>query len=228
MSKLPFDSGQGVIICSEEIFREITGEENYAILDIQLNRNASEADVEEIRRIAEQGADKIAKSRASGESSETEGGAVSGWMFSDRRKGNQEVRGAYYSFVLFVYGFLAVIVLITVFNIINSISMSVSARMTQFGTMRAIGMSDRQVTRMVAAEAGTYALTGIAAGAAVGILVNRLCYQMLITSRWGADWPVPVAALFLMTAVVAGSVILAVIGPAGRIREMSMAEMIGI
>ncbi|MDE6891792.1 MAG: ABC transporter permease [Lachnospiraceae bacterium] len=228
LQKVPFDSGQGIIICSEEIFREITGEENYAILDIQFNRNASEADVEEIRRIAEQGADKIAKSRASGESSETEGGAVSGWMFSDRRKGNQEVRGAYYSFVLFVYGFLAVIVLITVFNIINSISMSVSARMPQFGTMRAIGMSDRQVIRMVAAEAGTYALTGIAAGAAVGILVNRLCYQMLITSRWGADWPVPAAALFLMMAVVAGSVILAVIGPAGRIREMSVAETIGI
>ena len=150
-----------------------------------------------------------------------------GRTYSDSRKGNQEVRGAYYSFVLFVYGFLAVIVLITIFNIINSISMSVSARLTQFGTMRAIGMSDKQVIRMVAAEAGTYALTGIAAGAAIGIPINKMCYEMLITSRWGAVWPVPAAALLLMAAVVIGSVILAVAGPAKSIREMSVVETIG-
>ena len=117
--------------------------------------------------------------------------------------------------------------LITIFNIINSISMSVSARLTQFGTMRAIGMSDKQVIRMVAAEAGTYALTGIAAGAVIGIPINKMCYEMLITSRWGAAWPVPVAALLLMAAVVIGSVILAVAGPAKSIREMSVVETIG-
>ena len=212
LSETPFYSEQGIIVCSEETFREITGEENYTILDIQLVRNASEEDVEKIRRLAEDGA---------------AGATSSGWMFSDRRKGNQEVRGVYYSFVLFVYGFLAVIVLITVFNIINSISMSVSARMTQFGTMRAIGMSDKQVIRMVAAEAGTYALTGIAAGAVIGIPVNKMCYELLITSRWGTAWPAPVAALLLMAAVVIGSVILAVAGPAKIIREMSVVETIG-
>lgn len=203
LSETPFYSEHGIIVCSQDAFREITGEENYTILDIQLVRNASEEDVEKIRNLAD------------------------GRTFSDSRKGNQEVRGAYYSFVLFVYGFLAVIVLITIFNIINSISMSVSARLTQFGTMRAIGMSDKQVIRMVAAEAGTYALTGIAAGAVIGIPINKMCYEMLITSRWGAAWPVPVAALLLMAAVVIGSVILAVAGPAKSIREMSVVETIG-
>ena len=120
------------IICSETLFRELTGETNYTILDVQLTKQATEEDVNVIRRAA--GANVI---------------------FSDRRSSNDEARGAYYSFALFVYGFLILIALITVFNIINSIAMSVSARIRQYGSMRAIGMSNRQLVRMIAAEAAT-------------------------------------------------------------------------
>jgi|GEM_PF-6075564 len=38
----------------------------------------------------------------------------------------------------------AIIALVTVLNIVNSISMSVSARMKQYGAMRAVGMGKRQ------------------------------------------------------------------------------------
>lgn len=44
------------------------------------------------------------------------------------------------------YGFLAIISLITVLNIKNSISMGVSARVKQYGAMCAVGMENRQVT----------------------------------------------------------------------------------
>lgn len=207
LSYTPFQNEQGAIVCSEEIFHEITGEENYTILDMQLVRGASDEDVEQIRNTAESITDN--------------------WTFSDRRKSNQEARGAYYSFTLFVYGFLVVIVLIAVFNIINSIGMSVSARMTQFGTMRAIGMSDRQVIRMVTAEAVTYAFLGMAVGAAVGIPIHRALYQSMITSRWGDVWMLPVAALVIIAVVIIGSVFLAVVGPAKSIREMSVVDTIG-
>lgn len=40
--------------------------------------------------------------------------------------------------MVFVYGFLAIIALITLLNITNSISMSVSARMNQYGAMRSV------------------------------------------------------------------------------------------
>lgn len=75
--------------------------------------------------------------------------AGSGYHFSDQRAGNQEVRAVYYSFVLFVYGFLAIVALIAAFNIINSIGMGTSARMRQYGAMRAIGTSVRQLKSMV-------------------------------------------------------------------------------
>ena len=64
---------------------------------------------------------------------------------------------------------LAVIALIAVFNVVNSIAMSVSARMNEYGAMRAIGMSTGQMVRMVAAETASYVFWGIASGCSVGL-----------------------------------------------------------
>ena len=50
---------------------------------------------------------------------------------------------------LFVMVFLAIIGVISLFNIVNSISMSVSARIKQYGAMRAVGMDNRQLKRMI-------------------------------------------------------------------------------
>ena len=68
------------------------------------------------------------------------------------------------------YAFLIVIAGITILNIINSISMSVSARMKQYGILRAIGMDDAQLKRMISAEAGTYAVSGLVVGIALGLV----------------------------------------------------------
>ena len=46
--------------------------------------------------------------------------------------------------------------------------MSVSARTKQYGVMRAIGMDGSQLTRMVAAEAFTYAVSGLIVGCIAG------------------------------------------------------------
>lgn len=67
--------------------------------------------------------------------------------------GNSSTMGTYYCFWLFVYGFLVLIALITVFNIINSIAMSVSSRSKQYGSFRAIGLSTGQLRKMIVTKA---------------------------------------------------------------------------
>ena len=146
---------------------------------------------------------------------------------ADNREENSEVMVAYYSFALFLYGFLAVIALISVFYIINSIAMSVSARLRQYGAMRAIGMTGAQLVRMVAAEALTYVAGGMAAGCAAGLLLNWKIYGLLVTSRWGDPWQVPAAALAVILTVMALAAAAAVAGPARRIREMSVVDTLG-
>lgn len=191
------------LICSEELFRELTGETDYTIIDVQFNSSVTDQDVEEIRDLAGENV-----------------------TVSDNRMENSEARGGYYSFALFLYGFLVVIALISVFNIINSISMSVSARIREYGAMRAIGMSSRQMIRMVAAEAVTYVAWGILIGCAAGLLLNYKVYDLLITDRWGTPWYLPAGALAVIVAAVVLAAAAAVRGPAKRIREMSIVDTI--
>ena len=165
--------------------------------------NATDQDVEDIRSLAGEGV-----------------------TVADNRMENAQVRGGYYSFALFLYGFLAVITLISVFNIINSIDMSVSARIREYGAMRAIGMSSSQMVRMVAAEAVSYVIWGILIGSAVGLFLNYKVFENLITVRWGTPWYFPAGALAVILIAVILAAAAAVRGPAKRIHEMSIVATI--
>lgn len=205
LSNVPFDEKKGTetVICSEAAFRKLTGQTGYTVLDIQLSGGAGENDVEEIRTLA-----------------------GSGLKFSDQRASNREAKGAFYAMALFLYGFLVVIALITVFNIVNSVAMSVSARVKQYGAMRAIGMSGRQLVKMVAAEAVTYSVAGSAAGCALGLPLHKLLFEKMVTAHWGDPWRLPFGMLAVIVAIVIVTSLLAVHAPSKRIRSMSIVDTI--
>ena len=74
-------------------------------------------------------------------------------------------------------------------NIMNSISMSVSARIKQYGSMRAVGMDGRQLSKMILAEAFTYAFWGCFIGCAIGLPFSKMMYDFLITNQFPyASW----------------------------------------
>ena len=128
--------------------------------------------------------------------------------------------------MLFVYGFLAVIALIAVFHIVNSIALSVSARMRQYGAMRAIGMSGKQLSRMVLAEALTYACGGFTLGIVLGVPLHWLIFSKVVTFQWGDPWMLPWQPLLVIVLVMLGAVLLAAAAPARRIRSLSITDTI--
>lgn len=206
ISKCPFDAvGSTTIICSEDTFRNLTGEVNYTIIDIQLTKKATDNDIAAVREVFDDA-----------------------YTFSDSRMNNREVSGTYYSFILFLYGFLVLIAVITIFNIINCTSMSVSARMRQYGALRAIGLSHRQLSKMIIAETSTYALVGSIIGSVLGIFLNRLVFEKMVTYRWGAVWEIPAIELAIITGIVVFSVILAIRNPLQKIRKMSIVDTISV
>ena len=83
---------------------------------------------------------------------------------------NSSTIGVYYCVWLFLYGFLVLIALITIFNVINSIALSVSARTKQYGIFRAIGLSTKELSKMVSSEAWTYTLSGSIVGTILGLI----------------------------------------------------------
>ena len=182
------------IIAPETLFRRVAGEQNYNMIGVQLDRTASD---ETVLALAAFSSDQI--------------------VVQDLRESNRQDRGTYYAARIVLYGFLSIIGGISLLNIVNSISMSVSARMKQYGILRAIGMDDAQLKRMISAEAGTYAVSGLVVGIALGLVLNRKLYILLITHYFGAAWQMPWGCLAVIVVVVLAAVVLAVYNPVRRI-----------
>lgn len=191
------------LICSEETFSQLTGETGYTILDVQFRFGSDEEDVAEVEALFGEGV-----------------------TFNDVLIKAQQQRGLYYACATLVYGFLSIIVAITIFHIMNTISMGVSARTRQYGVMRAIGMSNQQLTRMISAEAASYAVSGVVVGCIFGLLFHWFLYSSLITRTFGKPWGVPWLELCLIVGVILATTALAVLGPARRLHAMSIVENI--
>ena len=195
-------SGSAVVVCSEETYTRLTGEQDYAMVGIVLEKDVSEMAVNKIYDLAE------------------------GYIIADSREENSEVSGSYWVFRIAAYSFLAIISLITILNIMNSVSMGVSARIKQYGAMRAVGMGSRQVTKMIAAEAATYAICGTVAGVVLGLLLHYLIYVKVVITHFGGIWNIPFTTIAIILLLVIFSCVMAVYAPAKRIRNMAITETI--
>ena len=196
-------SSEYSVICSPETFEWLTGETNYSLIGIQLDTDATEETIRQINNLV--GNDVI---------------------FDDLRKGNQEDAATYLAAQFVLYSFLAILAMITLFHIINSISMSVTARIRQYGAMRAVGMDGSQLTRMIIAEALTYAISGLAAGCGIGLVLSRSLHIMLLTRYFGIAWSLPVPFLCIIIVFDFAAAFLAVYAPSRRIRDMAITDTI--
>lgn len=84
----------------------------------------------------------------------------------------------------------------------------------------------RQLIKMIIAEAGTYAISGVIWGCIIGLPMHWVIYVSLITNIWGTAWSVPFIPLILIIAIVLLTSLLAVKGPAKRLQRMSIVENI--
>lgn len=196
--------GTETIFCSEDTFTALTGQNGYTIIDVQFKNSAHLEDGEDIENIFT--SDNV--------------------IFTNNLAQVQQQRNMYRAFSVLVYGFLTIIVAITIFHIMNTISMGVAAKMQEYGAMRAIGMSDRQLRKMIFAEAGTYAISGVILGCVIGIPMNWVVFVSLITNIWETAWSFPFIPIGLIIAIVLLTSFLAVQCPAKRLHEMSIVENI--
>ena len=93
---------------------------------------------------------------------------------------------------------IAVLYLLVIIGILNSMSMAVHERTKELGTLRAIGMTRRQVRRLLLAEGVGIALLGTAAGAALSA-VSSIYFGGIgfdLTALEGTGLPIPFAERF--------------------------------
>lgn len=193
----------GYIICSEQLFTESIGMAGYTAVDIQLAGSGSDGTVSAVRSLFPPDS-----------------------TIADKRLSNSESQSSYYTGAVFIYGFLLIIALITVFNIFNSMNASVAARTRQYGVMRSIGMGAGQLYKMIAAEAFTYAVLGCVTGCILGLPLNKMMFQFLIAGKWGTSWQLPAVSLLLIVVLCFGSAALAIRRPIRKIGKLSIVDTI--
>lgn len=191
------------LIASDETFLALTGVSDYAVVLLQTVRDIPEEAVAALCQASE----------GNGE-------------WKDVR--SQSTGNTRTCFMLLVYAFVAIIALVTLLSIMNNISMSVSAKTKQYGVMRATGMSEKQLKRMIAAEAATYAGLGLLVGCLAGLPLSRWLYGYLITAHYSfAVWRVPVVSILMICLFAFLSVLAAIHAPIKCMQHISLTETIG-
>jgi putative ABC transport system permease protein len=119
-----------------------------------------------------------------------------------------------------LYVLLALSIIVSLFGIVNTLVLSVFERTREIGMLRAVGMTRRQVRRMVRHESVITALIGSAIGIALGIVLGAL----LAARVDFIAFTLPVGSLiaFVIAAWVVG--LLAAIFPARRASRLRPLE----
>jgi putative ABC transport system permease protein len=118
------------------------------------------------------------------------------------------------------YVLLGLCVVVSLFGIVNTLALSVLERTRELGMLKAIGMTRRQVRRMVRHESIVTALIGAVLGIVVGLFMAALATTAL--SDEGLRFGLPVGSLlaFAIVAILAG--MLAAILPARRAARLNV------
>jgi putative ABC transport system permease protein len=117
-----------------------------------------------------------------------------------------------------LYVLLSLAIVVSLFGIVNTLVLTVFERTRELGMLRAVGMTRRQVRRMIRYEAIITALVGAALGIPLGIglaaLLGHAISYPAFTIPWGS------LVVFVIAAIVVG--LLAAIFPARRAARLNV------
>ena len=204
LSSVPYESEKQTLttfITTEKQFAKITGDiaANYKTIDIQLNKKNQEQTIDEIKALAKNSV-----------------------TLHDSRQLNAEASSSFMTIAVFIYGFVGVITFISILNIINTMNTNITSKTKYLGIMRAIGMSDKQLTRMALAEAVVYTVSGCFFGCAIGVLLQKNLTSFLIS-----NWQFPVLQVVLIFIISILTAAFSIISPLRRIKARGISEVIG-
>jgi putative ABC transport system permease protein len=121
-----------------------------------------------------------------------------------------------------LYVLLSLAVIVSLFGIVNTLTLSIYERTRELGLLRAIGMSRRQVRRVVRYEAVITALLGVLVGSVLGVFFAVIVSRPLADDGFTLAFPVDTLAILFALTAIAG--VIAAILPARRASRLDVLE----
>ena len=119
-----------------------------------------------------------------------------------------------------LYVLLSLSILVSLFGIVNTLVLTVFERTRELGMLRAVGMTRRQLRRMIRDESVITALIGAALGIPVGIVLALMIGQAIEYPAFTI--PVGTLVVFVIAAILVGLV--AAIFPARRAARLNVLQ----
>jgi putative ABC transport system permease protein len=117
-----------------------------------------------------------------------------------------------------IYALLALAVIVSLFGIVNTLVLSIAERVRELGLLRAIGMTRRQIKRVIRYEAIITALIGAVIGLALGLVLS-----VLVTSAIDDfELTIPVVSLVALVVLTAIAGVFAAVLPARRAAKLDV------
>lgn len=196
------------VITSSEYLKKLTGVDKYNLVYTDINENANK---KKINRLL----GKIG--------SEVPGTTTVDMMVEKENSDKMTSRSLIYS-----YGIVTVMFIISVLNIINNISYNLTSRTSEFGMLRAIGISERGFKNMILYEGILYGTLSSVITIISGLIIQFKMYYMQGFVSYGLGFSIDykIYILVVLANIIVG--ILATYIPLRKINKISIVEAINI
>ena len=138
----------------------------------------------------------------------------------DREQVKEQQAGQINQLLYLIYALLALSVIVSLFGIVNTLALSIFERTRELGLLRAVGMSRRQVKRIVRLEAVITSLIGALLGLVLGVLFALAISRPLEAEGFQLTFPIGTLVGLVVAAALAG--VLASLWPARRAARLDV------
>ncbi len=113
------------------------------------------------------------------------------YNLNNMAKSAREMNSLYTLIAIFLYGFIAVIALIGITNIFNTITTNMELRSREFATLKSVGMTKKEFNRMIRLESFFYGMKSLLIGLPIGILLSYLIFKALTSGTLVIKYQLP-------------------------------------
>ncbi len=125
-----------------------------------------------------------------------------------------------------VYGLIAIVGFIGICGITNTINTTIILRRREFGILRAVGMTGKQLKPMLIYEGLIFGFISAVSSVVLGLILSYTVYSLLRSEMSHLNWSIPWIGIVLAVAGAIGAGILTTLASSRKVTSLSITESI--